>query len=56
MKYVLCCKLTANNLCEGDACKIVEEGRMSESEYEDGSGDDGQAMETDSLPQCCLQY
>jgi hypothetical protein len=22
---------------------------MSESEYEDGSGDDGQAMETDSL-------
>ncbi len=27
----------------------VPAGRMSESEYEDGSGDDGQAMETDSL-------
>jgi hypothetical protein len=27
----------------------VEGGRISENEYEDGSGDDGQAMETDSL-------
>jgi hypothetical protein len=45
----LCSKLTGNNLYEADTWKIVEEGRMSESEYEDGSEDDGQVMETDSL-------